>query len=237
MSDTERVLIFTYLYTVAEVTMDVSEHVTIPHVFNVATETESGMMYARIAKATPAGFIKGEQQFSYTPMPADINFQVLPNSGYRNPTVTANGAAVEPAETGYYHITAVDGGVTIVVTAEEIPTVPTWINSEDSAAVAKYNEWATAKGVNDPTAAKKAAFAFNCANTDVAIEEENDAFVITSIEIVDGVPQVTAKLVNLAGEEYNVTPVIKGSATVDGEYTLEQDNASAKFFKAVIDLE
>lgn len=237
VTDTEYVRFFNYLYTVAVVTMDVTENVTIPHVFNVATETESGIVYARIAKAVKSGTMNGKPLFSYTPMPADINFQVLPNSGYRNPTVKANGVAVEPNENGYYHITAVDGGVAIVVTAEEIPTVPSWINSEDPAAVEKYNTWATAKGVTDPTTAKKAAFAFNCENTDAAIKEENDAFVITSIEIVDGVPQVTAKLVNLAGEEYNVTPVIKGSATVNGEYTLEKNNASAKFFKAVIDLE
>lgn len=234
--ETELIRMFTYLYTVAEVTMDVSENVTIPYVFNVATESESGIVYARIAKATASGTMNGKPLFSYTPMPADINFQVLPNTGYHNPKVMANGEEVTANASGYYHITAVDGGVNIVVTAEEIPMVPSWINSEDSAAVAKYNTWAQKAGVTDPTTAKKAAFAFNCANTDKAVEDEEAAFVITSIEIVDGVPKVTAKMTNLAGEDYLITPVIKGSATVNGKYNLDQNNPDAKFFKAVIGL-
>lgn len=227
VSDTERVLIFTYLYTVAEVTVDAS-HVTIPHVFNVATDPETEKTYARIAKATAAGTMNGKPLFSYTPMPADINFKVQPDDGYQNPTVKANGATVEPAETGYYHITAVEGGVNIVVTAEAIPQVPAYVPADK---VAEYNTWKTTHAAALASATDdqaKAGFFLNCAPTDDAIGTARTAFVIEIEMGEDNTPHVTVK------GDYIVEPVIKGSATVDGDYMLPVTDPTARFFKATL---
>lgn len=227
----EHIFMVDYCYTVNEVTIGL-DHVSIPYVFGVETDTSNGKMYTLNQKVM---MVMGNLQYT-TVTPEDISFKVEVESGYQNPKVIANEETITANANGYYHIRPGATGTAIVVTAEEIPTVPTWIDSADTAAVEKYNAWATAKGVNDPTMAKKAAYAFNCENTDEAIAAEEAAFVITSIEIVDGVPQVTAKMTNLAGEEYLITPVIKGSATVNGEYTLEKDDAAARFFRAFIEL-
>lgn len=226
-TDTEYVRFFSNLYTLAEVTVDAT-HVTIPYLFNVATDTETQKKYARIAKAVKSGEVSGKPLFTYTPMAADINFRVTPDTGYQNPKVTANGEAVEPNENGYYHITAVDGGVAIVITAEEIPTVPTWIDASDFAAVEAYNTWASKYNVTDPTTAMKDAFALNCGNTQEAIIEKAKDFKVV-ITMTDEGP-----VVEIESSDYNVMPVIKGSATVDGDYTLEANDANARFFKAFL---
>lgn len=126
-----------------------------------------------------------------------------------------------------------NAGITIV---KKAPALPEWINDQSEEQVAAYNTWAEANGVTDPTTAKHEAFAFNCANDDDAIVAEKEAFVITSITIVDGVVTVTAKSTNTASEAFNITPVIKGSATVNGDYNLNQDDEAARFFKAFIEL-
>lgn len=227
----EHIFMVDYCYTVNEVTIAL-EHATIPYVFGVETDTSNGKMYTLNQKVM---MVMGNLQYT-TVTPEDISFKVEVESGYQDPTVIANEETIAANANGYYHIRPGATGTAIVVTAEEIPTVPDWIDDTNDELVDAYETWSEKFNVTDPTTAKMAAFAFNCENTDAAIEAENDAFVITSIEIVDGVPQITAKLINLAGEEYNVTPVIKGSATVNGEYTLEKDNASTKFFKAVLEL-
>lgn len=126
-----------------------------------------------------------------------------------------------------------NAGITIV---KKAPALPEWINDQSEEQVAAYNTWAEANGVTDPTTAKHEAFAFNCANDDDAIVAEKEAFVITSITIVDGVVTVTAKSTNTASEAFNITPVIKGSATINGDYNLNQDDEAARFFKAFIEL-
>lgn len=229
-----------YVYRTGPVTIS-TEHAAIWYLQGVITDPDTELKYAAFERYVKTGsmMIGGVSVPQYewlAPKDNEITFEVRVAEGYQNPVVKANDVVVEKGEDGRYRISPTKTGTAIVVTAEEIPTVPTWIDSADAAAVAKYNTWATAKGVSDPTTAKKAAFAFNCENTDEAIASEKDAFVITSIEIVDGVHQVTAKLTNLAGEEYLITPVIKGSATVNGEYKLEKDDASARFFRAFIDL-
>ena len=48
-------------------------------------------------------------------------------------------------------------------------------------------------------------------------------------------PRVRRAAASAMGK-YNVSPKIKGSATVDGKYELESDDEVARFFKAVIEL-
>lgn len=71
------------------------------------------------------------------------------------------------------------------------------------------------------------AFALDCAPGEVAAAKEN--FTVT-IQQVGGVWKATMK----EGLTFGIEPKIKGSTTVDGEYT--ENAADAKFFKAVIEL-
>ncbi|MGN0846474.1 MAG: Ig-like domain-containing protein [Kiritimatiellia bacterium] len=76
------------------------------------------------------------------------------------------------------------------------------------------------------------AFLLNVANTEAAVNEAKPDFKIKSITVnADGT-------VTIEGPDgkYNGTVTIKGSATVDGEYKLPQDDAAARFFKAFLSL-
>lgn len=114
---------------------------------------------------------------------------------------------------------------------KEGPATPDWIDDDDPDAVASYLAWAEAKGVTDPSLAKKAAYLFNCANTDAAVREEALAFKITITFDENGDP-----VVSQLKDTYNVKPVIKGATEVNGSYELDAKNETARFFKGFIEL-
>lgn len=93
--------------------------------------------------------------------------------------------------------------------------------------------WAKANGVAFAGAAeaiKLEAFLLNVANTAEAIEEGKANFKIPSITVkADG----SIEVADPAGN-YNGTIVVKGCATVNGDYTLEKSDAAARFFKAFL---
>ena len=93
--------------------------------------------------------------------------------------------------------------------------------------------WAKANGVAFAGAAeaiKLEAFLLNVANTAEAIEEGKANFKIPSITVkADG----SIEVADPAGN-YNGTIVVKGCATVNGDYTLERSDAAARFFKAFL---
>jgi len=118
------------------------------------------------------------------------------------------------------------------------PDVPSWIDPDDWESVQKYNTWALAYGVNDPNAAIKDAFLFNIENEESAVELAKERFVIHGIT-VDSDGTVTIEPPNEADvgvEFFNGTVIVRGSATVDGEYLLPQADPDARFFKAFLEL-
>ena len=100
--------------------------------------------------------------------------------------------------------------------------------------------WAKANGVSYAGAAgaiKIEAYLLNCANTDDAITEAKADFKIPSITIdVNGTVTVTSP--DPDGSKYNGVITIKGSETVNGNYTLEKVDGkfpeNARFFKAYL---
>ena len=98
----------------------------------------------------------------------------------------------------------------------------------------KIAEWAMKKGGREGTseigeALDLEAFALDCAPAEVETAKKN--FKVTITIDAEGIH------VEIPSATYNIVPKIKGSATVDGEYTLlEPEDKTARFFKAVIDL-
>lgn len=225
----ERNVTFNYLYSVSEVTMAVT-NATVAGLSGLVTDPDTEKMYGRISKVQFVGSYIQED-----PLPADydVNFIVNPDSGYHNPKVMVNGVELEANQNGWYHLIPAVSSTAIVVTAEEIPTVPSWVDSGDSAAVEKYNSWATAKGVTDPSAAIKAAFALNCENTEEAALAAAEEFKLT-IEIAAG-----GTIIVTTPKGYNVDPILKGKTELtEKTWTpITDDNKSSmKFFKAFIEL-
>ncbi len=115
---------------------------------------------------------------------------------------------------------------------------PSYIPADDTDKQGKFDTWKTANA-STATAEElasdtyKEAFLLNVAPDKV--EEAKAAFKITSITVnADG-------SVNLGepnpgeGKSYNGTVTIKASATVNGDYNLQQTDAAARFFKAVLE--
>ncbi|MGN0853681.1 MAG: hypothetical protein ACI4Q3_09950 [Kiritimatiellia bacterium] len=99
----------------------------------------------------------------------------------------------------------------------------------------KLAAWATANDIAFANASdiQLNAFLLNCANTDEAIKAANEAFKITSISFDDAGKVVVETTSGPEGEKtWNGTVEIRGSQTVDGTYT--KDNESARFFKAFL---
>ena len=108
-----------------------------------------------------------------------------------------------------------------------------------NADASKFATWCQGKAIEGGASvgaagaeAKLDAFLLNCANDETAVEAAKEAFKIPEITVnADGSVTVTSP-----EGTYNGTVTIKGSATVDGKYELDADNAEAKFFKAILSL-
>lgn len=222
-----------YVYQTGPVTISV-EHAAIWYLQGVITDPDTELKYAAFERYVKTGsmMIGGVSVPQYewlAPKDNEITFEVRVADGYQNPVVKANDVVIEKGEDGRYRISPTKTGTAIVVTAEEIPTVPEWIDDTNAELVDAYETWSEKFNVTDPTTAIKDAFALNCANTQEAIAEKAKNFRVV-ITMTDEGP-----VVEIESSDYNVIPVIKGSATVNGEYT--KDNPNAKFFKAVLELE
>ncbi len=233
VNDKELVYRLNYVYKTGPVTIT-AEHAAIWYLQGVITDPDTGLKYAAFEYCLKTGsmIVGGVSvpQYSWlSPKNNEITFEVRVANGYQNPVVTANGVIIEPGTDGRYTITPEKIGTDIVVTAEKIPTVPSWVDGGNPEAVASYNTWATANRVTDPTTALKGAFALNCANNQSAIDEKAKEFKV-EITIIDG-----KVYVEVPSSDYNIEPIVRASATVGGDYDLEQNDPDARFFKAFID--
>ena len=148
-------------------------------------------------------------------------------------------------------VTVVDGKVTAVAVGEATVTAtageksdsvtitveaagkdyPEYIG-DDPAKQAKYEAWAKEYGA-DTTSAYEEAYLLNVAPADA--EAEAAAFKIVSITIdAEGNVTVVPPSKNSKDADFNGTVEVKGAATVDGEYTLDVDAPTARFFKAFL---
>ena len=105
---------------------------------------------------------------------------------------------------------------------------PEWIDAASTAETGKYDAWAAAKGVTDPTAALEDAYLLNCANTAAAVETAKAAFQITSISV--GANE--AVVLGLPEGDFNGTVTVLGCETVNGTYHVKK--VGDHFFKAVL---
>lgn len=124
--------------------------------------------------------------------------------------------------------------VTIKVKAK----YPSYIPADDTDKQGKFDTWknTNASGATTEQLASdtyKEAFLLNVAPTAEALAAAKADFKIPSITVkADG----TVKLGDpTAGKSYNGTVTIKASATVNGDYNLQQTDAAARFFKAVLE--
>ena len=112
---------------------------------------------------------------------------------------------------------------------------PDWIGAGDEANKAKFDAWVEKFGVSDRPGANETAYLLNCAATDEAIETAIAAFKIPSIAVTDGVVEVARPVHPEApGADFNGEVVIRGSATVTGDYELSEDSEDARFYKAFL---
>ena len=128
-----------------------------------------------------------------------------------------------------------------VTDATPIGDLPCLSEADKAALVAagvsatKVSAWAKGSGnvtFGGTDAIKLDAFLLNVSNTDEAIAAAKAAFKIPSIKVnADGTVTV-----GVPTGSYNGTVTIKGSATVNGAFTLDVTDASARFFKAFLNL-
>lgn len=126
------------------------------------------------------------------------------------------------------------------ITAEVVedtlePEIPEWLSEESEETIAAYGAWKTTyeSSITEATDEEMIieAFLFGCAPTEAAIAAAREAFLVTSIDIdSDGIPTIGYIEEQDAG--YNGVIEVIGSATIDGEYTIEAVGGNtAKFFK------
>ena len=172
---------------------------------------------------------------------SNLTFTVKAAEGYNLTGVTINGTTVTADADGNYTYTVADTdeAVAVVVTVvAAAPAYPTYI--PDNAAIkSKFDAWVTnkANGDRDAASANMDAFLLNVAPGEVTTAKA--AFKIISIE-QDAEGAWVAKVTDDVGDGEafgNGYVVIKGSATVDGEYTLATTADTARFFKAFLVLE
>ena len=123
--------------------------------------------------------------------------------------------------------------VTVAATGKGYPD---WIGAGDGANKAKFDAWVERFGVTDRSGANETAYLLNCAATDEAIETALEAFKIPSIAVTDGLVEVVRPVHPEAPEaDFNGEVVIRGDATLTGDYELPENSADARFFKAFIE--
>ena len=123
--------------------------------------------------------------------------------------------------------------VTVAATGKGYPD---WIGAGDGANKAKFDAWVERFGVTDRSGANETAYLLNCAATDEAIETALEAFKIPSIAVTDGLVEVVRPVHPEAPEDdFNGEVVIRGDATLTGDYELPENSADARFFKAFLE--
>ena len=125
-------------------------------------------------------------------------------------------------------------------TAETVyPTIPDALKNVNAY---KLTAWANGVGkvaFSDAASINVDAFLLNVANTDAAIEEGKANFKIPSITI-DANGTVTVTSPDPDGSKYNGVITIKGSETVNGDFSIDPENDTDKkahFFKAFLSVE
>lgn len=126
--------------------------------------------------------------------------------------------------------TDITDSVTVSVKEDGIyvgPKAPAYPTYVDEAHQTAYTTWAEGKDLTDVDLDVQAeAFALNCEATAEAIASAKAEFKLNITVNADGSVTVTAPT------GYNITPVIKGATTLDGDYTEGTEGKS--FFKAEI---
>lgn len=223
-----------YVYSTAPVTITAT-HATVQRLMGVYTDRDTGLKYAAIQRYMNEGSVSWPSWVWKDAADNQITFDVVVAAGYRNPVVTANGVVIEKGENDRYTITPNKTSTIIVITAEEIPTTPDWIDDTNDELVDAYETWSEKFNVTDPTTALKGAFALNCANTQEAVDEKAKNFIVV-IEFNEGIPYVSIPAPEVA---YNIDPVVQGKVKLtDTEWHDLEDGLvnDEHFFRAVISI-